>query len=143
MLSIFNDELIARAISAAASERRWRDIETIIEQYGRLHAASEELVPLVQDYVDVRVRREMGELREVDVLYERWLALKPNVTTEGDLPDAVVEDAYRLARDGRHVLRMLETDAAIARMDALDQEMKDRNLPGVRPDANPELKSED
>lgn len=129
MIAIFNDELIARAISAAASEKRWDDIERIIEQYGRVLAASEELRPLVQDYVDERTRRELRENDEVDVLFERWAALR-NEPMDDFSP--ALEQVFRLSRDARLLLRTLETDEAIRRVDELDRELKARDLPGVR-----------
>lgn len=125
MIDYLNPELIARAISHAAEEQRYADIETIIDQHRVAASALAELRPLLWDYLPIEQRKELNELREVDILLDQWVELKPRVPTEDSgLNDDILESFFRLTRDVQRIRRNMETDVAIRQMDELERDMK-------------------
>jgi hypothetical protein len=132
---MYDDTVLERAICAAAAERRWNDIDTMIEQYGRLRAAAEELRPFFDEHLNIEDRRAMRETEETDHLFERWTELSRTLSASGGdvLPDDVVERLFRLSRDTRHLLKRAETVSVRRKLSELDQKVTDTLADGPHP----------
>lgn len=117
------DEVVERAICAAARERRWDLIDLISGQYGRYLAARAELQPLLWDHMPKDDQRAWNEAREVDALCERWEALEREIPAEGELTDDLLRDAFEraftLLRDVNSMARALKTTSAVERVTEL------------------------